>query len=103
MKYFVALLLAVAALTAQAKPYLQLKWSEHITIVLVEAPCQVSRLSGSHAEVRWTNGSKINGCWTFVNEHQNVRIDWDNPLAPNDFAILRFGDFKLVDPKEPKL
>jgi hypothetical protein len=99
MRYIIALMLMVLSVTAQAKPYLALKWSEHITVVLIEAPCQVNRLTGSHAEVRWTNGSKINGCWTFVNEHQHVRIEWDNPLAPGDFAVLRFGDFKLVDPK----
>jgi len=102
MRYLLALVLLALSATAQAKPYLALKWSEHITIALIEAPCQVAGLEGSHAEARWSGGSKIQGCWVFVNEHQHVRIEWDNPLVPGDFAVLRFGDFKLVDPKEKK-
>jgi hypothetical protein len=100
MKYTIGFLMLAVSAALMAKPYLALNWTDNLTVVLMETPCQVNGKHGSHAEAQWSNGSTIQGCWRFVDDYQHVRIEWNNPMAPNDFAVLRFGDFKLIEPKE---
>jgi hypothetical protein len=59
--------------------------------------CLVKGLNGSRAVVQRNDGLYIQGCWTLSKDSQTVRIEWNNPNAPGDFSVLRFGDFKVVD------
>lgn len=97
MRYFLGMMLLAVATAAQAKPYLVLEWTTNTRIVLGEGDCLVKGLEGKAAAIQRTDGAVIRGCWQFVNEFQHVRIEWDNPNQPGDFAVLRFGDFKIVD------
>ena len=96
-KIFITVLMLTASISAWAKPYLVLEWTANTRIVLSEDDCMVSQLEGKAAAIQRTDGAVIRGCWQFVNEFQHVRIDWDNPNHPNDFAVFRFGDFKIVE------
>ena len=97
MKYLLTALLLSASLTAHAKPYLVLQWNEFTRIVLTNETCLVKTLKGSRAVVQRADGAYIQGCWKLNDDSQTVRIDWNNPAAPDDFSVLRFGDFKVID------
>jgi len=96
MKYYLILLLLVSS-TAWAKPYLVLHWNQNTRIVMTNETCLVKGLNGSRAVVQRNDGLYIQGCWTLSKDSQTVRIEWNNPNAPGDFSVLRFGDFKVVD------
>ena len=97
MKYYLSILLLLVSSTAWAKPYLVMDWNQHTRIVLDNEPCLVKDLKGSRAVIQRNDGAYIQGCWVFGKDKQTVRIDWNNPKAPDDFSVLRFGDFHLVD------
>lgn len=97
MKYHLGILLLILSSTAWAKPYLVLEWNQYARIVLNNEPCLVKDLKGNRAVVQRSDGAYIQGCWTLSKDSQTVRIDWNNPAAPKDFSVLRFGDFHVVD------
>ena len=96
MKYYLLILLLVSS-SAWAKPYLVLEWNQNTRIVMTNETCLVKSLKGSRAVVQRTDGLFIQGCWALSKDSQTVRIDWNNPNAPGDFSVLRFGDFHVID------
>lgn len=96
-KYCLTFILLALSTTAFAKPYLVLQWNEYARIVMTNESCLVKTLKGNRAVVQRTDGAYIQGCWKLSDDSQTVRIDWNNPAAPGDFSVLRFGDFKVVD------
>ena len=96
MKYYLIILLLVSS-TAWAKPYLVLEWNQNTRIVMNNDDCLVKGLKGHRAVVQRNDGAYIQGCWELSKDSQTVRIDWNNPAAPKDFSVLRFGDFHVVD------
>jgi hypothetical protein len=100
MRYILAIVLAAMPLVALAKPVLVLNWSPQLKIVLTEDNCNIKNFKGKAARVQHVSGNKVHGCWVFVNDHQHVRIEWNNPQAPGDFAVLRFGDFKILEDED---
>jgi hypothetical protein len=97
MKYYLTILLLILTSTAWAKPYLVLEWNQYARIVLNNESCLVKTLKGNRAVIQRSDGAYIQGCWTLNKDSQTVRIDWNNPTAPGDFSVLRFGDFHVVD------
>ena len=97
MKYYLTILLLLLSSTAWAKPYLVLEWNQYARIVMTNETCLVKTLKGNRAVVQRSDGAYIQGCWKLSDDSQTVRIDWNNPAAPGDFSVLRFGDFKAVD------
>jgi hypothetical protein len=97
MKYYLTILLLLASSTAWAKPYLVFDWNQNTRIVMTNESCLVETLKGSRAAVHRNDGLYIQGCWALSKDSQTVRIDWNNPKAPGDFSVLRFGDFHVVD------
>ena len=93
------LLISLLALSmpAWAKPYLVLEWNQYARIVMTNESCLVKGLKGNRAVVQRSDGAHIQGCWALSKDNQTVRIDWNNPAAPKDFSVLRFGDFHVVD------
>ena len=96
-KYCLALIMLAISSEAWAKPYLVLQWNDYARIVMTNESCLVKTLKGNRAVVQRSDGAYIQGCWKLSDDNQTVRIDWNNPAAPNDFSVLRFGDFKVVD------
>lgn len=93
-------ILVLAALffssVAKAESYLIYQFSENTRVVINNQSCLVKGLSGSRAAVQFSNGQHIKGCWKYVDGGKHVRIDWDNPAKPGDFAVLRLNDFYSV-------
>ena len=97
MKYYLTVLLLLVSSSAWAKPYLVLEWNQHARIVLNNETCLVKDLKGNRAVIQRSDGAFMQGCWTLDKDSQTVRIDWNNPSAPKDLSVLRFGDFHMVD------
>ena len=96
MRYFAFLTLFFASFAAHAEAYMVYQYNQHVRIVLGPGSCLVEGLTGSRASVQSLNGKYIRGCWKFVDNDQHVRIDWENPAKPGDFAVLRAKDFTPV-------
>lgn len=81
---------------AHAGTYLVFQFSQNTRIVLSQTSCLVNGLTGNRAAVQRDDGKFIRGCWKYVDNDQHVRIDWENPAKPGDFAVLRAKDFTAV-------
>lgn len=97
MKYYLTFLLLLVSQSAWAKSYLVMEWNQYARIVLTNETCLVKTLKGNRAVIQRSDGAYIQGCWVLSKDSQTVRIDWNNPNAPGDFSVLRFGDFHVVD------
>ena len=98
MKKLIVLLSFLLASTANAaEVFLVMQWNETTRIVLQDKQCLVKGLTGLRAVVQRHDGAYIKGCWKYVDNRKNVRIDWDNPNAPGDFAVLEMNKFKIVE------
>ena len=97
MKLYLTILLLLISSSVWAKPYLVLEWNQYARIVMTNDACLIPALKGNRAVVQRTDGAYIQGCWKLSDDSQTVRIDWNNPAAPGDFSVLRFGDFKVID------
>ena len=60
-----------------------------VNVVLGKSPCRIDNLKGSNALVNSFGNKPIYGCWNYVDDGKHVRIDWDNPNAKGDFAVIR--------------
>lgn len=97
MRYFLFLGALLASTTANAVPYLVYNFTNEVRVVINNESCLVTRLKGNRAAVQTVTGKFVQGCWYFVDNQQNVRIDWNNPAKPDDFAVIPFDKFKMVD------
>lgn len=97
MRYILFVGLLFASMTANAVPYMVYNFSEYARVVISNETCLVTRLKGSRASVQTQTGKYVQGCWYFVDNDKHVRIDWNNPVKPNDFAVIPFSNFKTVD------
>lgn len=97
MKYVLFSLLLIMSTVVNATSYLMLQWSDSARIVLTKESCLVSKLSGFRASLQLINGNYMKGCWHYVDNDQHIRIDWNNPNNPGDFAVRPIEEFKFVD------
>jgi hypothetical protein len=77
-----------------AKSYMVYNYTSDVRIVLSAESCLVNTLTGSRAVVQRSDGVYIRGCWKFIDNDKHVRIDWDNPNVPGDFAVINAKLFK---------
>jgi hypothetical protein len=94
MKKLICLLLFVPCIVF-AEHYMVYNYTKDVRIVLAQGSCLVNNLKGLRASIQRTDGIFIRGCWYFVDNNKHVRIDWDNPKVPGDFAVI---DAKLFQP-----
>ena len=100
-KHLIALALLCLPVIAYAKLFLVYQFTPKVRIVLTNEECLVKSLKGSRAAIQRDDGAFMKGCWTLDAANKNmVRIDWDNPKVPGDFAVIEFNHFKAVDNKE---
>lgn len=100
MKFIISLLFLIPSLMVEAKPkdiYLVMQWNNTTRIVLQEKSCLVHGLTGSRAAVQRVDGAYIQGCWNYENDGKYIKINWNNPHAPGDFAILESKLFNVVE------
>lgn len=95
-KSFIALGLLLASVMAHAEAYLVYQYNQSTRVVLSNNSCLVNGLTGNRAAIQRNDGRHLRGCWQFVDNDQHVRIDWENPAKPKDFAVLRVRDFTSV-------
>lgn len=75
--------------TVHAETYLVYEINQNVRVVLSKRPCQVPSLSGLAGALQTTAGKFVRGCWHVDrNNSDHIRIDWDNPAVPGDFAVL---------------
>lgn len=79
---------------AFAKSYMVYQYTSDVRIVLSAESCLVDKLIGSRAVIQRIDGVYIRGCWKFIDNDKHVRIDWDNPNVPGDFAVIDAKSFK---------
>lgn len=97
MRILFLLVTLIFSYTVYAETYLVFQVSPNARVVLAQNGCLVKGLTGSAASVQRTDGRFIRGCWRYVDNGNNVRIDWDNPAASGDFAVIRAKDFSPVN------
>jgi len=97
MNYIAGLILLVASITAWAQTYMVFEYNANARIVLGQGSCLVQGLTGARASVQRNDGKFIRGCWQFIDNDAHVKIEWENPAKPGDFAILNAKDFHPVD------
>lgn len=92
------LLFSTTVMAAEKQKYLVMEWNNKSRILLTKDVCQVKGLTGSKASVQRLDGAYIRGCWKY-SEHNpdHVRIDWENPKQPGDFAVLELNRFQYVE------
>lgn len=96
MKYILGLLIAVLPILAHAESYMVYNYAPNARVVLGQGDCLIKGLTGNRAVVQRDDGKYVRGCWKFTDNDQHVRIDWEFPAKPGDFAILRVKDFTPV-------
>lgn len=96
MKKLLAIILLASTSQAHAEAYMVFHWNQSTRVVLSNNSCLVKGLTGSRAAIQRDDGKFVRGCWQFVDNDQHVRIDWENPAKPGDFAVLRVKDFTPV-------
>ena len=98
MNRLIPLIVLLISTSALAQPYLVVEWASNARIVLSDKSCMVQGLTGKAAALQFTNGKFVRGCWNFEGKaNEKVRIDWDNPAKPKDYAILWSDIFNFVD------
>lgn len=101
LKYIIALALLCIPVITYAKLFLVYQYTPKVRIVITNEECLVKSLKGSRAAIQRDDGAFMRGCWNLIDGNTNmVRIDWDNPKVPGDFAVIEFNRFKSVDIKE---
>lgn len=96
MKRLVGITLLLFSSLAQAETYMVFHYNSTTRVVLSQASCLVNGLTGLRAAIQRDDGKFLRGCWRYVDNDQHVRIDWENPAEPGDFAVLRVRDFVPV-------
>lgn len=100
-KQIIALVLLCIPVIAYAKLFLVYQFTPKVRIVITNEECLVKSLKGSRAAIQRDDGAFMRGCWTLDETNKTmVRIDWDNPKVPGDFAVIDINHFKQVDNKE---
>lgn len=100
-KYLIALALLCLPVIAYAKLFLVYQLTPSVRIVLTNEDCLVKSLKGSRAAIQRDDGAFVRGCWTLDETNKSmIKIDWDNPKVPGDFAVIESNRFKPVDNKE---
>lgn len=96
MRYLLGMILLSAVSLAYAEAYMVFHYNSSTRVVLSQGNCLVKGLTGNRAAIQRDDGRFLRGCWHFVDNDQHVRIDWENPAKPGDFAVLRVKDFVPV-------
>jgi len=96
MRAVLATLLLIPTLAYAVETYLVMQWNNKTRVVLQEKTCLVHGLKGSRAVVQRTDGAYIQGCWQYVDGGKHIKIVWDNPNAPGDFAVIEANKFHVV-------
>ena len=97
MREVLLITLLALPLLAQAEMYMVFQYNSNARIVLGQGSCLVKDLTGARASVQRSDGKYIRGCWKFVDNDRHVKIEWENPQKPGDFAVLNAKDFTPVD------
>lgn len=95
-KLLAALIITGLSSTAYAETFLVFHYNQTTRVVLSQGSCLVNGLTGSRAAIQRDDGKFLRGCWRYVDNDQHVRIDWENPAKPGDFAVLRVRDFVTI-------
>lgn len=82
---------------AYAESFLVFDVTDTTRVVLSSGSCLVPKLTGARAVVQRSDGAYIQGCWIKIDGDKHVKIYWNNPAVPGDFAVLRLVDFYPVD------
>ena len=94
----IALALLCFPVIAYAKLFLVYHFTPSVRVVLTNEECLVKTLKGNRAAIQRDDGAYMKGCWNFTDNNLNlVRIDWDNPKVPGDFAVIEFNRFKSLN------
>lgn len=96
MRALVLLTLLTASALAHAESYMVFHFNQTTRVVISQGSCLVKGLEGNRAAIQRDDGKFLRGCWRYVDNDQHVRIDWENPAKPGDFAVLRVKDFVPV-------
>ena len=98
MRTFTLIFTLLFSSLAYAETYLIYEINQNVRVVLNKKPCLVSTLTGNAAALQTTAGKFVRGCWHIDrNNSDHIRIDWDNPAAPGDFAVIPAVLFTAVD------
>lgn len=96
MKYFAGLAFFLISFAVRAETYMVFHYNQTTRVVLSQGNCLVNGLSGNRAAIQRDDGKFLRGCWKLIDNDQHIRIDWENPAKPGDFAVLRVRDFVPV-------
>ena len=96
-KFILIASLALSTSLMSAEHYLVYQINQGVRVVLAKKPCLVPNLQGNAASVQTVTGKYIQGCWQVDrNNSDHIRIDWNNPAVPGDFAVLPLSLFTAV-------
>lgn len=95
-KLLAAIGISILSSTAYAETFLVFHYNQTTRVVISQGSCLVKGLTGSRAAIQRDDGRFLRSCWHYVDNDQNVRIDWENPAKPGDFAVLRVKDFVTI-------
>lgn len=87
------LILALLPLTVHAASYMVYYHTQDVRVVLSTTKCGMQGFKGSEAALQTVNNRFVRGCWYQVDNGENVRIDWNNPAVPGDFAVIPLKSF----------
>lgn len=98
MKKFILITALLFSTAAQAEQYQIYPVNQFVRIVLSQRECMIPDMTGKAAALQTIRGRFIRGCWN-IDKHndQHIRIDWANPQAPGDFAVIESNKLISVD------
>ena len=94
--FLIVCLFLFPSVSFAAETYMVMQWNHSTRIVLQDKSCLVQGLTGARAVVQRTDGAYIKGCWNYIDGGKHIKIDWDNPAKPGDFAVLEVVRFEVV-------
>lgn len=98
----IALILAVVSASALAEARMRKVRVYHISdfvkVLIAENECGLKNLNGKAALVQDIMGQHVKGCWYIdPTNKDNIRIDWNNPAKPGDFAVIESSKFEDME------
>lgn len=89
-------LFLIPSVSFAGNTYLVMDWKNETKIILSERQCDIQGLNGAKGVITKPDNTYVMGCWKYVDGGKHIRIDWDYPDAPGDFAVLDARNFYIV-------
>jgi hypothetical protein len=95
--YILALVALFFSSVAYAESYLVFDVANNTRVIITNGTCLVKGFHGSRAVVQRDDGAYIQGCWEKIDNDKHVKILWNNPAVPGDFAVIPLNQFYPVE------